>query len=269
MKSSSKCFAALAGWLVLGISALAMPLLASARGAPAQKPTIVLVHGAFADSSSWNGVIERLHHKGYTVIAAPNELRSVKGDAAEVNSLVKSIDGPVVLVGHSYGGPVISEAATGLDNVKALVYVAAFAPDVGESSAELAGRFPGSSLGPALAPPVPLADGGKDLYIQLGKFRAQFAADVPAAQAALMAVGQRPITDAALHEANTSAAWKTIPSWFIYGTADLNIPPAAHAFMAKRANSRKTVVIKGASHVVMVSHPAEVASLIEQAAEAK
>jgi pimeloyl-ACP methyl ester carboxylesterase len=227
------------------------------------------VHGAFADASSWNGVIKRLHDKGYTVIAAANELRSVKGDAAAVGSLVKSIHGPVVLVGHSYGGPVISEAASGLANVKALVYVAAFAPDVGENAAELSGRFPGSSLGSALAPPVALADGGKDLYIEQDKFHAQFAADVPAAQASLMAVGQRPVTDAALHEASTSAAWKSIPSWFIYGSADLNIPPAAQAFMAERAHSRKTVVIKGASHVVMVSHPAEVAALIEQAARAK
>lgn len=270
MKFSSKRRATvLAGWLVMGAFALAMPLVASARKSPAPKPTVVLVHGAFADSSSWNGVIQQLHRKGYKVIAAANELRSVKGDAASVTSLLKSIQGPVVLVGHSYGGPVISEAATDQDNVKALVYVAAFAPEVGENAAELSGRFPGSSLGPALAPPVALADGGKDLYIEQDKFHAQFAADVPAAQAALMAVGQRPVTDAALHEASTSAAWKTIPSWFVYGSADLNIPPAAQAFMAKRAHSRKTVVVKGASHVVMVSHPAEVAALIEQAAQAE
>lgn len=254
---------------LLGAIAMALPLLASAQKAPMSKPTVVLVHGAFADSSSWNGVIQRLHAKGYTVVAAANELRSVKSDAAEVASVLKNIHGPVVLVGHSYGGSVISEAASGLDNVKALVYVAAFAPDVGESAGELAGRFPGSSLGPALAPPVALTSGGNDLYIQQDKFRAQFAADVPAPQARLMAVGQRPITDAALHETSTSAAWKTIPSWFVYGSADLNIPPAAQAFMAERAHSRKTVVIKGASHVVMVSHPAEVAALIEQAARAK
>lgn len=266
---SLRLITSLAGWLMLGALTLAMPLVASARNTPLPKPTVVLVHGAFADASSWNGVIKRLHDKGYTVIAAANELRSVKGDAAAVSSLVKSIHGPVVLVGHSYGGPVISEAASGLANVKALVYVAAFAPDVGENAAELSGRFPGSSLGSALAPPVALADGGKDLYIEQDKFHAQFAADVPAAQASLMAVGQRPVTDAALHEASTSAAWKSIPSWFIYGSADLNIPPAAQAFMAKRAHSRKTVVIKGASHVVMVSHPAEVAALIEQAAQAK
>ena len=254
---------------LFGAIALALPLLASAQKAPTPKATVVLVHGAFADSSSWNGVIQRLHAKGYTVVAAANELRSVKSDAAEVASVLRSIHGPVVLVGHSYGGSVISAAASGLDNVKALVYVAAFAPDVGESAGELAGRFPGSSLGPALSPPVALASGGNDLYIQQDKFRAQFAADVPAVQAQLMAVGQRPITDIALHETSTSAAWKTIPSWFVYGSADLNIPPAAQAFMAERAHSRKTVVIKGASHVVMVSHPVEVAALIEMAAQVK
>ncbi|WP_445147241.1 alpha/beta fold hydrolase [Dyella sp. Tek66A03] len=270
MKFLSKRFSAtLAGWLALGVFALAMPPVASAQKSPEPKPTVILVHGAFADSSSWNGVIRRLRDKGYMVIAAANELRSVNGDAAAISSLLKSIHGPVVLVGHSYGGPVISEAATGQDNVKALVYVAAFAPEVGENAAELSGRFPGSSLGSALAPPVELADGGKDLYIEQDKFHAQFAADVSASEASLMAAGQRPVTDAALHEASTSAAWKTIPSWFVYGSADLNIPPAAQAFMATRAHSRQTVVIKGASHVVMVSHPEEVAALIEQAAQAK
>lgn len=181
-----------AGWLVLGALALAMPLVASAQTSSAQRPTVVLVHGAFADSSSWNGVVTRLHAKGYVVVAAANELRSVKGDAASVASLVKSIHGPVVLVGHSYGGSVISVAATVLDNVKALVYVAAFAPEVGESAGELAGRFPGSSLGQALAPPVALPDGGKDLYIKQDRFHAQFAADVTAAQASLMAASSRP-----------------------------------------------------------------------------
>lgn len=249
---------------VAAASAFAVPL-ASAAGA---KPTVVLVHGAFADSSSWDGVIAKLEQDGYTVVAAANPLRSVKGDGAYVGSLLKSIPGSVVLVGHSYGGSVISAAATGAANVKALVYVAAFAPEAGESAVSLSGKFPGSTLGPTLAPPVALADGGKDLYIQQDKFPAQFAADVPAAKAKLMAAGQRPITDAALNEASPAPAWKNIPSWFIYGTGDKNIPPASQDFMAKRAKSKDTVVVKGASHVVMISHPAEVAKLIEAAASA-
>lgn len=249
---------------VIAASTFAVPY-ASAAGA---KPTVVLVHGAFADSSSWDGVIAKLEQDGYTVMAAANPLRSVKGDGAYVASLLKSIPGSVVLVGHSYGGSVISAAAAGAANVKALVYVAAFAPEAGETAVGLSGKFPGSTLGPTLAPPVALADGGKDLYIQQDKFPAQFAADVPAAKAKLMASGQRPITDAALNEASPAPAWKTIPSWFIYGTADKNIPPASQDFMAKRAKSKDTVVIKGASHVVMTSHPAEVAKLIEAAAAA-
>lgn len=236
---------------------------------PMHKPAIVLVHGAFADASSWNGVISRLQKDGYFVIAAANPLRGIKSDGAYIGSLVGDLQEPVVLVGHSYGGNVITEAANGHSNVKALVYVSAFAPDTGETVAELAGKFPGSTLGQALAPPAELADGGKDLYIFQNKFRAQFAADVPAAQAALMAATQRPLAQAALDEKSGDAAWKTIPSWFIYGDADKNIPPQAMAFMAQRAHARDTVVVKGASHVVMVSHPDAVAKLIEEAAAAK
>jgi pimeloyl-ACP methyl ester carboxylesterase len=253
----------------LSAAMLAGALAAPASHAAAAKPTVVLVHGAFADSSSWDGVTAKLEKDGYTVIGAANPLRSVKGDASSVATVVKSITGPVVLVGHSYGGSVISAAANGAANVKALVYVAAFAPESGETAVGLSGKFPGSTLGPTLAPPVALPDGGKDLYIQQAKFHDQFAADVPADKARLMAAGQRPITDAALNEASPAPAWKTIPSWFIYGKADKNIPAAALDFMAKRANAKKTVVIDGASHVVMTSHPAEVAKLIEEAASAK
>ncbi|AWM92493.1 alpha/beta hydrolase [Pseudomonas sp. 31-12] len=231
------------------------------------KPTVVLVHGAFADSSSWNGVMNILQKDGYTVIAAANPLRGVTSDAQSVASIVKSIKTPVVLVGHSYGGPVISEAAYGNQNVKSLVFVAAFAPEAGETAAELSGRFPGGTLGGALAPPVDLADGGKDLYIDQGKFHDQFAADVSEADARLMAAGQRPVTVAALNEAATEPAWKTIPSWFVYGDKDKNIPPQALAFMAERAHSKQTVVVKGGSHVVMVSNPKAVANLIEKAAK--
>jgi pimeloyl-ACP methyl ester carboxylesterase len=240
----------------------------AAFGAPV-KPTVVLVHGAFADSSSWNGVVKILEKDGYPVIAAANPLRSVKGDAQSVADVLASVKTPVVLVGHSYGGPVISEAAYGNANVKALVYVAAFAPEKGETAAELSGRFPGSTLGPTLSAPVELADGGKDLYIQQDKFHEQFAADVSPADAKLMAATQRPVTVAALNEAATEPAWKTVPSYFVYGDQDKNIPAQALAFMAERAHSKQTVVVKGASHVVMVSNPKAVASLIETAAAAK
>jgi pimeloyl-ACP methyl ester carboxylesterase len=237
--------------------------------APAQeppKPTVILVHGAFADSSSWNGVAERLVGDGYTVVAAANPLRGVKADADYVSSIVSSIDQPVVLVGHSYGGAVISGAANGHKNVRSLVFVAAFAPDQGEAAVELAGKFPGGSLGEALAAPVKLNGGGVDLYIDQAKFHAQFAHDVPAEQAALMAAGKRPITEAALTEAAGEPAWKALPSWFVYGSGDKNIPAAGLAFMAERAGSKNTVVIEGASHVVMVSHPQAVVDMIKQAA---
>lgn len=143
--------------------------MASATAAQV-KPTVVLVHGAFADSSSWNGVVRMLEKDGYPVIAASNPLRSLNGDAQAVANVLASAPPPVVLVGHSYGGPVISEAAYGNTNVKALVFVAAIAPEAGESTAELSGRFPGGTLGHTLAPPVALADGGNDLYIQQDKF---------------------------------------------------------------------------------------------------
>ncbi len=242
---------------------------ATAAFAAPVKPTVVLVHGAFADSSSWNGVVKILEKDGYPVIAAANPLRSVKGDAQSVADVMARVKTPVVLVGHSYGVPVISEAAYGNANVKALVYVAAFAPEKGETAAELSGRFPGSTLGPTLSAPVELADGGKDLYIQQDKFHEQFAADVSPADAKLMAATQRPVTVAALNEAATEPAWKTVPSYFVYGDQDKNIPAQALAFMAERAHSKQTVVVKGASHVVMVSNPKAVASLIETAAAAK
>jgi len=259
----------IASGIVMGAAALGAPATASAQTSSAQKPTVVLVHGAWADASSWNGVIRILHGNGYTVVAAANPLRSLKGDAASVNTLVRSIHGPVVLVGHSYGGAVITDAVSGLDNVKALVYVAGYAPDKGESAISLTGRFTGSAVETALAQPVSLPEGGVDLYIQQGKFHSVIAADVPEGEASLMAAEQRPATQAALTAETESAGWKTIPSWFIYGSADMAIPAAAHAFMAERAKARKTMVVNGASHLVMVSHPNEVAALIEQAAQSK
>lgn len=243
-------------------------LAGSAAAAEPTKPTIVLVHGAFADSSSWNGVIAILQKDGYPIIAAPNPLRSVKSDADGVRALVDTIKTPVVLVGHSYGGMVISNAANGEKNVKALVYVAAFAPEAGENAGALDSKFPGSVLGPALMP-VPLVGGGHDLYVDQDKFQEAFAPDLPAAAAKLAAVTQRPITDIAFGEAAGGPAWKTIPSWFVYGDHDTAIPPKALAFMAERAHARETEVVKGASHVVMVSHPKAVAKIIEDAASAQ
>jgi pimeloyl-ACP methyl ester carboxylesterase len=238
----------------------------NAKESAVSKPTIVLVHGAFAESSSWNPVVAELQAKGYTTIAAANPLRGVKSDASFVASILNSVTGPVVLVGHSYGGLVISNAANGFPNVKALVYVAAFAPDKGESAFTLSGKFPGSTLGPALAPPVTLADGNKDLYIAQDKLPAQFAQDLPLAEARQMAATQRPVTEAALNEASGDPAWKSTPSWFVYGVEDRNIPAAVLGFMADRAGSKKTVAIPGASHVVMLSHAREVARLIDEAA---
>ena len=239
---------------------------ASADRAP--KPTVILEHGAFADASSWDGVLTDLRHDGYPVIAAANPLRGPASDATSLRSVIEHVKGPVILVGHSYGGSVISEAAVGEANVKALVYVAAFLPAPGESALQLTGLFPGSTL-PATLDPVPFTnpDGstGTDLYIQQDKFPHQFAADVPADQAALMAETQRPIAQAALEEKATVAAWKTIPSWDVVTTQDLNIPPAAQEFMAKRAGSRSQVV-RGASHMVFVSEPGTTVAFIKKAA---
>lgn len=246
--------------------AVAGALLSGNAVAQPAKPTVVLVHGAFADSSSWNGVTRILQKDGYRVVAAANPLRSVSSDAAYISDIVASIAGPVVLVGHSYGGQVITSAANGRDNVKTLVYVAAFAPDEGEAAADLAGKFPGGTLGQALAAPVKLADGSTDLSIDQEKFHDQFAHDVGVDDAALMAAGQRPITEAALTEKSGKPAWKALPSYFVYGDGDKNIPAQALAFMAERAGSKHTVVVKGASHVVMVSKPEVVAALIEEAA---
>ncbi|MEC3952441.1 alpha/beta hydrolase [Nocardia sp. CDC153] len=233
----------------------------------APKPTVVLVHGAFADGSSWNDVVDKLRKDGYPVVAAANPLRGPASDATTLRGLISHINGPVVLVGHSYGGSVISTAAAGSDQVKALVYVAAFLPAVGESALELTNKFPGSTL-PGTLDPVPFtnADGGTgtDLYIKQDKFHDQFAADVPADRAALEAAAQRPILQAALEEKATVAAWTDKPSWDVVTTQDLNIPVAAQRFMAERAHAQVTEI--AASHSVAVSHPDQVAAVIERAA---
>ncbi|MFE0450422.1 alpha/beta fold hydrolase [Streptomyces sp. NPDC058914] len=262
--------AVLAGSLAT-LAALSLTATTSASAAKAEptraKPTVVLVHGAFADASSWNDVIERLQHAGYPVVAPANPLRGLTDDATYLNSVLNSIEGPIVLVGHSYGGSVISQAAAGDADVKALVYIAAFVPAQGESALELSNKYPGSTLGPTLnSVPITLADGtaGTDLYIRPDEFHDQFAADVPTARTDVMAATQRPVTTAALEEKATASAWKTIPSWYLVSTQDKNIPPAAQRFMARRAHAHTTEV--KASHAVSVSRPANVAHLIEEAA---
>jgi pimeloyl-ACP methyl ester carboxylesterase len=229
-------------------------------------PTIVLVHGAFAESASWNGVVTRLREHGLSVIAAANPLRSLSGDADVVAGLISSLEGPVVLVGHSYGGQVIANAVRGDDRVKAMVFVAAFAPEEGESIAELSGRFPGSTLGDTLNA-VPLPDGSTDLYIRQERYHAQFAADLPPERAALDAVTQRPLNDRALHDKSGPPAWRDLPSWFVYPELDFNIPLAAHRFMAERAGAREQVEIGGASHALPASQPVAVADVILKAVQ--
>lgn len=227
-------------------------------------PTVVLVHGAFAESASWNEVITRLSEHDITAIAAPNELRSLSGDAALVRSVVAAIGGPVVLAGHSYGGAVISEAAQEGDNVSGLVYVAGFAPEVGESCGDLTNRLPGSTLPPTLRT-VPLADGTNDFYIRNELYHQQFCADVPTDVALQMAATQRPLRDVALTETAVDPAWKRLPSWFVFSDQDKNIPVAAHRFMAERAGAIDTVEVAGPSHAITVSQPDVVADCIHAA----
>ena len=236
---------------------------------PEEKPTVVLVHGAFAESASWNGVIEQLAGDGYPVVAAANPLRGLADDAAQLRTVLDHVRGPIVLVGHSYGGSVMSVAADGHPDVRALVYVGSFLLEEGESTGELAGRFPGNELGSALDPvEVPDGRGGTatDLYIQAEKFRGVFAADVAPEVAELMWATQRPITSDALEEKATAAAWRTIPSWTLVTRADLAVPAEAQTFMARRAGSE--VVEVDASHAVAVSRPGVVADLIARAAQA-
>jgi pimeloyl-ACP methyl ester carboxylesterase len=184
---------------------------------PSARPTIVLVHGAWADASGWNGVTRRLQRDGYTVIAPANPLRDLNSDSAYLASVLQTITGPIVLVGHSYGGMVTTNAAAGNPQVKALVYITGFAPDAGESVGSIEAMNPGSQLGPAslVVRPFP---GGLDAYIDPAAFREAFAADVPTKDADQMAAAQRPIAAAVLGEPSGVPAWKTIPSWYMVGS---------------------------------------------------
>ncbi|QEO13913.1 alpha/beta hydrolase [Agromyces intestinalis] len=228
--------------------------------------TVVLVHGAFAESASWSGVIARLSDRGIPAVATPNPLRSVTTDAENVRRAVAGIDGPVLLVGHSYGGAVITEAAVDDPAVVGLVYVAAFAPDHGENALQLTGQFPGSTLGDTIRA-YPLGDGTNDLVVDRDLFPGQFAADVDPAEAAIQARTQRPIRDFALGEPQPAdvPAWKSLPSWFIFGDADKNIPVEGLRFMAQRAGGLEIREVPGVSHSVMVSQPDAVAALIGDA----
>jgi pimeloyl-ACP methyl ester carboxylesterase len=236
---------------------------------PDADPTVVLVHGAFAESSSWNAVIERLGD-AYNVVAAANPLRGLSGDAAYVRDVVRGIGGPVVLVGHSYGGMVITQAAAGDTSVRALVYVNALCPDTGESALSLSGKFPGSTLAETLVQ-YPVSTGGNEVAIGQDAYHAQFCADVPDDLATLMARTQRPITEQALGDGLTGEpAWRSLPSWFVFGDADKNIPVAAHRFMAERAAPRGQREIAGGSHAMAgARQPAgEVAETIIEAVRA-
>jgi pimeloyl-ACP methyl ester carboxylesterase len=229
-------------------------------------PTIVLVHGAFADSTSWDRVIELLPPKQH-VIAAANPLRSLASDAESVSDLVRSIDGPVLLVAHSYGGAVISNVAADAGEIVGLVYVNGFAPDAGENCFQLAGMYPGSMVGEATVRPVPRRDGTTDFYIAPESFHDVFCADVPGPQAALMATTQRPATQEALVEpSGDHPLWKDVPSWFLIGEEDHIIPAALQRFEAERAGARRVVEIPGASHAATVSQPDATAQLILEAA---
>jgi pimeloyl-ACP methyl ester carboxylesterase len=230
-------------------------------------PTIVLVHGAFAESASWDRVIRDLEDAGHDVIAAANPLRGLAADAQSVTDLVSTVDGPVLLVAHSYGGAVMSNVAADAGEITGLVYVNGFAPDAGENCFGLAGMFPGSMVGESTVRPVPRSDGTTDFYIAPDSFHEIFCQDVPAPQAARMAITQRPATQEALTEpSGGDPLWKDVPSWFLIGEEDHVIPAELQRFMAERAGSRSTIAIPGASHAITVSQPEATAQLILEAA---
>ncbi|MFJ4921500.1 alpha/beta fold hydrolase [Streptomyces sp. NPDC088725] len=241
------------------------------------KPTIVLVHGAWADGSGWKTVIESLQSDGYRVVATANPLRSLSGDSAYLAALLKTIKGPIVLVGHSYGGAVITNAATGNPHVKSLVYIAAFEPDTGETATQLSTKFPGSHLSDDPNAPIPTAlravpipgvsstTPGTDLYLKTDKFRDVFLSDqVDKTTSAALAAAQRPITPVAFAQPSGTPAWKTIPSWALIPLQDQAIGTANGRFMAKRAGSR-TVEVNG-PHAVYLTDPEAVTDLILRAA---
>jgi pimeloyl-ACP methyl ester carboxylesterase len=233
-----------------------------------QKPIVVLVHGAFAESASWNGVIADLHANGVEAIAVANPLRSVRGDATYLRDVIAGLGRPVLLVGHSYGGIIITGASAANPSVVGLVYVSAFAPDEGESAFELSARSPGSTLGEALTA-YPVSTGGNELAIRHEAFHQQFCADVTDSVAGLLARTQRPVTEQALKDGlpTDQPGWKTLPSWFVIAEQDRNIPAAELRAEAERAGARGVREVAGASHAISVSRPDAVSASILDALE--
>jgi pimeloyl-ACP methyl ester carboxylesterase len=235
------------------------------------KPSIVLVHGAWADSSSWNAVVGGLQHDGYTVYVPPNPLLGITYDSAYVRDFLHTISGPIILVGHSYGGAVITNAAAGDKQVKALVYVDAFAPAQGQTIGQLVSAHPGSCVLPpanVTVQPYPGAPkGAVDVYIKQSVFPSCMANGLPASEASELAATQRPLTSLALTQPSGVPAWKTIPSWAVIGTADHAIPPAELLAMARQAHAHITI-IPGAPHLSMISNPGIVTKVIVAAVHA-
>ncbi|MGQ4347976.1 alpha/beta fold hydrolase [Streptomyces sp. SAS_275] len=237
--------------------------------AKATKPTVVLVHGAWADGSTWAQVTQQLQKAGYTVDVPPNTLRGVNTDSQNLNAYLKTIKGPIVLVGHSYGGMVITNAANGLSNVKALVYVDAFIPDKGDTVNKLSAAKPGSALAvkdPTTvfnAVPIPGGNGNVDLYVKPSLFPKDFVAGYDSAKSNVLAASQRPLAAGALSEPSGAPAWKNIPSWAVIGTGDKVIPPAGQQDMTKRAGSHVTTI--DAPHLSMVTDPDQVTKVITTA----
>jgi pimeloyl-ACP methyl ester carboxylesterase len=260
-------FAILSALITLSVGVISANAQSSGSSS-GPKPTVVLVHGAFADSSGWNDVIVKLQRKGYNVIAPANPLRSVSGDSQYLKEFLATVEGLIVLVGHSYGGFVMTNAATGNPNVKALVYIASFAPDAGETVASISASAPGSLLGPAALTirAFTRADGepGAEGYITPTMYRDVFAADLPKTQAWGFAVAQRPADLSILTEPSGEPAWKNIPTWTLVAKQDRVIPPGAQEAMASRANA--TTMRLDASHSVAVSQPTKVADFIVRAA---